>query len=151
MDDPSDIVTPTTHPHRRTFERVREHLLRQGRRAEAVAPDPEDGTPVSTCLNRTVAEDGAVLRCAVGCLIPDDLYRRECEGHSITALGPYLDPALEIEPLDVAHSRVLNMLMVLRDVHDATPPCMWAERLEQLAVSRFDRTGRWITGWEVPS
>lgn len=57
------------------FDTVATHLFAQGERAIAMEPDTD------ICAYRT--SDGK--KCAVGCLIPDELYDPGMEGHS--ALG----------------------------------------------------------------
>jgi hypothetical protein len=57
------------------FDAVVAHLYKQGRPA----------TVASRCFYRTTASDGSKLSCAVGCRIPDDVYRLEMD--TIAAAG----------------------------------------------------------------
>lgn len=137
MDDTAHIPTasdPPAHPHRRTFERVRDHLLRQGRRAVWFE------MRWSPCQYRTVATDGTVLRCAIGCLIPEDRYDEMIEGATIESLTARLDPALGIDPSTDPH--ILDMLIRLQGIHDNGPPPSWPAQLTAMAQT-FDADGRW--------
>ena len=58
------------------FDKVLTHLVKQGRPARN-----EDG-----CVYRTVTPKGEVLKCAVGCLIPDEAYDKKIEGKRVYAL-----------------------------------------------------------------
>lgn len=58
------------------FETVKNHLLTQGKKAKAAST-------FNTCKYRT--QDG--LKCAVGCLIPDDKYMPEFDGSA--SIGIY--------------------------------------------------------------
>jgi hypothetical protein len=58
--------------HQETFDTMLTHLRKQGQRAV----DQTHEHMVDTCMYRT----SSGLKCAVGCLIPDDLYDRRMEG-----------------------------------------------------------------------
>lgn len=111
---------------RETFERVRGHLLAQGRRAQ----DPE----AETCAFRTVTATGETLRCAVGCLIPDELYDLRMEGLSLNsgnirrALVRAGILASGTEP-----PSTVQMLSLLMSVHDEARPARWERLLSALA------------------
>jgi hypothetical protein len=65
-----------------------------------------------TCVYRS--EDGK-LRCGVGCLIPDDLYRPEMEGASV---GDLMDEPMETELaayLGVENVSLLSKVQLLHD------------------------------------
>ena len=85
-------------PPQEIFDTVATHLFTQGRRAF-------DGVG---CVYRT--PEG--LSCAVGCLIPDDLYAPEMEGHGVTFL---LD---EFTELPDWFSENLGLLAELQNTHD---------------------------------
>lgn len=124
------------HPHRRTFERVRDHLLRQGRRSRPEGANLE----MSGCLNRTIAEDGTVLMCAVGCLIPEDRYDPRTEGMFLMFLGPYLDPELG---LDISSDlRACDLLSFLRFTHDGRPVEEWPAILSTVET-HLSPDGEW--------
>lgn len=78
------------------FDTVVNHLHKQGKPAEVG----------NTCRYRT--EDG--LMCAVGCLIPDDKYKPEMEGHVAYDI-------LRILPPEVAEH--IEMLDDLQWIHDS--------------------------------
>lgn len=103
------------------FHRVAQHLLAQGKRSENN----------KGCLYR--GPDG--LKCAIGVLIPDELYKRGLEN------TPADDPAV-LEVLEEAGvltlggpytNRLVNLLRQLQLVHDDTQPENWPARLETIA------------------
>lgn len=95
------------------FDYVVNHLLTQNKQAR-LADD-------SDCAYRT--EDG--LKCAVGCLIPDDLYKPEFERRSYRAL-------IVSEQFDPTHQELISRLQML---HDDNQPGTWKENLSCLASS----------------
>lgn len=126
---------PNAHPHRRTLERVRDHLLRQGERATG---RDQEGNVI--CRNRVVTADGRVLMCAVGCLIPEERYTALSEGVIIEELTPYLDPELGLDPMTDGMDR--DMLIALRFVHDRRHPKEWAALLSRME-GLLSPTGAW--------
>jgi hypothetical protein len=66
------------------FDTVAKHLFTQGKPAKQMMPDPynDDDTEDSVCRYR--AADGT--KCAVGVLIPDELYVESMEGQSLSGL-----------------------------------------------------------------
>jgi len=104
-----------------TFNRVAKHLLTQGKRSLAVYPGSEDYGQ-KDCAYR--GEGG--LSCAVGCLIPDERYRRSWEGQGVENE--------DIKGLlcgELGHD--LRLLQDLQGVHDETNPLEWPEHLEIVA------------------
>lgn len=130
---------------REVFERVRDHLLSQGRRAE----------DAFRCRYRT--EEG--LRCAVGCLIGADDYSPAIEAAGVSELEPAGDRWVpsqylsafrrkQAEPLALALNgsgvtatrETLGLLLQLQLLHDRHDPAEWATALGDmergLAASR---------------
>jgi hypothetical protein len=62
------------------YEKIRAHLIAQGRPAIAKSPASVN----SACFYRH-QEGDVVLKCAVGCLIDDDVYDRDIEDNSVEA------------------------------------------------------------------
>ena len=85
------------------FDKVVNHLLEQKYQASYEG----------ACVYR--APDGA--SCAVGCLIPDELYDEEMEGSSLHLPDDKLVAALE--ELDLWQHR--KLLKDLQEVHDSVP------------------------------
>lgn len=108
------------------FDTVYRHLLSQGKRAKT-----EDGD----CVYRT--EDGA--KCAVGCLIPDELYMSDIETASaeLAALG-VRDGARErflgeiFDEIGIPKESAY-LLGALQGVHDHEHPDEWQQALEFVA------------------
>ena len=95
------------------FDYIANHLLTQNKQARLA-----DG---SECAYRT--EGG--LKCAAGCLIPDDLYKPEFEGKGYRGL-------VAIEHFDSTHRDLIHRLQIL---HDDNQPEKWANELRDLALN----------------
>jgi hypothetical protein len=91
------------------FDKVAEHLIRQGERA--MSPSGE-GT--GACAYR--GQNGT--KCAIGCLIDDKFYESRFEGHGIYnhAVRHAVSRSLGIE-LD-SSPRLVSILSALQDIHD---------------------------------
>ena len=63
-----------------TFDNVALHLLKQGKKAVG----SYDGSSYSETVCKYRSKDG--LKCAVGCLIPDEMYDPLMEGHGVDHL-----------------------------------------------------------------
>lgn len=74
------------------FDTVASHLLQQGRKAVSV---------LGSCRYRITAPADVVLKCAIGCLIPDELYNPEMEGPGVSNLAVAKDYTW-LAPVDVA-------------------------------------------------
>lgn len=95
------------------FNKVRTHLLAQGRKAS------EGGT----CRYRT--ETGEM--CAVGCLIPGYLYTEEIEAIPVCELGSnnHNEILEQVLPSDMAWQDGLDFLSDLQLIHDLKKPEEW--------------------------
>lgn len=88
-------------------------------------------TEISGCMYR--GANG--LKCAVGCLISDEMYDHCLEGSPVyddivmTAVATSL--CVEVSDLN------LNMLIELQEIHDAFDPSSWSVRLAELRESLF--------------
>ena len=107
------------------FDRVYKHMLTQNKRSIN-----DEG---SACAYR--GHGG--LMCAVGCLIPDELYTPQLEG-CIVVKNPKVQEALvAAKVLDVVGSSdELEFLKCLQRIHDISPLHKWKSNLESLAKSR---------------
>lgn len=100
------------------FNKVAEHLLTQ----MAVSED-EFG-----CLYR--GPNG--LKCAVGILIPDDLFEVELENSDVYSLFDCLGPEGR-KRIGITRYRTLDFLADLQCIHDSFPPDSWRAELRVLA------------------
>jgi hypothetical protein len=100
------------------FDRVSRHLLTQKRQAF----DDMAGR----CSY--VTHDG--LKCAVGCLIPDEHYHPALEGLTVTARCERMD--ILLTSLGVRES--LDLLKMLQDVHDLIEVCDWKVSLQEIGL-----------------
>ncbi len=99
------------------FTKVKTHLLKQGKKSwlfGACAYRGEDGTS-----------------CAVGCLIPDELYSPNLEGEGVTS--PAFDLLFERSSGWNVHFTHRDLLLKLQYIHDNHPPRCWAMSLSRLA------------------
>lgn len=97
------------------FDKVRTHLLTQNAKAMADYGD--------SCMYR--APDGR--RCAIGCLIPDEMYNPDFEGEGIDGLPWALREYLGGVDND-------DILQELQNVHDCFNPDDWAGQLDYIAT-----------------
>ena len=117
-----------------TFTTVATHLLTQRRRSIARLA----GQAIPSCAYR--GEEG--LRCAVGCLIPDEEYRPEFEGCKLFSipLDPVMDAPMHssrcLQQILLREGHDLGLLVELQAVHDRVRPDNWAMALSDVA-SRF--------------
>lgn len=107
-----------------TFNTVALHLLTQNARSVRICTDDEDDEAApdgSTCLYRS--HDG--LKCAVGILIPDELYSRSMEGNACE-----FDPVLPVLQR-LGHDP--DLCARLQQVHDSYFPSEWYRQLLDVA------------------
>jgi len=112
------------------FNKIRKHLLKQKKRA---------GSSTGGCRYRTTCK-GKVLRCAVGCLIPDRLYQKSFEGVSVW--NEYTQAELKgqkeiqavLRKLGVS-ARSFGFLRDLQKIHDDISPKEWESALETFRIS----------------
>ena len=107
------------------YNTVRDHLLKQGARSASA----------HGCEYRN--DDG--LKCAVGCLIPDEMYSAErLEGRGVRS-EEVIRVLKNAGVLDgIVYSghgdERLNMLDELQNIHDRKTPDVWAEHLNSVAA-----------------
>jgi hypothetical protein len=104
------------------FTTVANHLLKQGKRSVT------EEAFIASCVYR--GDDG--LKCAIGVLIPDELYTPSMEGKQATVL-------IQTNPKLYAHLEIknffddTNFLMELQQLHDEKDPVTWVYELKLLA------------------
>ncbi len=94
------------------FETMVRHLRRQGKRSVRIG--------AYTCLYR--GPNG--LRCAVGCLIPDDQYKRSLEGKAASCIANKVPALSDIGP---------GLLSEMQSVHDDLDVSQWEEGFKDVA------------------
>lgn len=110
---------PTAFDKHTVYWKVRNHLLAQGAKAFDAGGEQ--------CAYR--AKGG--LKCAIGCLIPDSLYRKDLEGKTVYDIG--IQNLLEKvfgHPLD---AETQGFLQDLQGVHDHHPVDAWKTQLNRVA------------------
>jgi hypothetical protein len=94
------------------FDTVATHLFAQGERAlAAVRPPSAYGTPPICAYRGTEGRS-----CAIGCLIPDDLYSEAMEGGGIT------EDFIKRFKLPAYFAENRRLLLNLQSVHDTKSP-----------------------------
>ena len=123
MNSPSEQEVRLTQS---LFDTIAKHLLTQNQQAvEMVAVD---GEVVKKCRYRS--SDG--LKCAVGCLIKDDLYDIRFEG-SCVSWNPGLRHILQESLGRAVYEQEIVLLADLQEVHDDLLPSKWPEALADVA------------------
>lgn len=112
-----------------TFDTIVNHLRAQGCRAATF----NDSEYVSICKYRTEV-DGRLLKCAAGCLIPDDRYKPEFEGSSL-----YVDYQLRSKLTtpgflikELGHDT--DLVFQLQEVHDGVDVEFWEGAFKSVAL-----------------
>jgi hypothetical protein len=100
-----------------TFTTIADHLLSQRRRS----------TRAGACMYRASGRADDPVRCAVGCLIPDDRYTPTFEGSAWSMIGHALRRVNLIAP-DMG-----TLLNRAQELHDWTPVQHWPAALYDLA------------------
>lgn len=102
------------------FDKVAVHLLAQGKPSKNAYGD---------CMYRGVDPGSA---CAIGCLIPDELYDPKMEDVRVRE-NPRVRRALSDIGVDIRSEGVLSLLASLQDLHDEIPPEYWGQQLIWMA------------------
>lgn len=104
------------------FTKVKNHLLTQNARS---IDDGSIDDDIGMCRYR--GSNG--LMCAVGCLIPDDMYDPSMEGVSVDAIRQ------DNEALDeyLGSYSTINLLTDLQHLHDRRAVGSWPEELRRIA------------------
>ena len=97
------------------FDTVAVHLLTQNKPS------------VSKMSNKCMYRSDEGLKCAIGCLIPDEKYSPAFEGRTISGHG-----ATTMLP-DVYKNADLNFLTELQHLHDCRIPSSWKKELYYFA------------------
>lgn len=107
------------------FTKVVTHLLTQGQRST-------DGQELVVQRLRTPCQYRGPrgLRCAVGCLIADDVYSQALETHGLGT--PAVKAALQRSGVGIDR-QTLNLLYDLQYVHDRQPVFTWVTELHRVS------------------
>jgi hypothetical protein len=129
----------STPEHRReVFQRVKAHLLAQGKRS--MKRFNEESPEGFSCLYR--GPEG--LKCAVGVLISDEAYSPMLEEQLPSHLE--VSNALEASGIQM-DSHMEDLLLALQAIHDSARPSHWEENLniiEEILESRDGLRSFWV-------
>ena len=109
------------------FKRVAKHLLAQNEACRG-------GVTLSDCWYRHPSR--VELKCAIGCLIPDEFYSEEIENKTVEE--PIVKEVLEKSLNQPIRSSDIKLLEDLQGLHDYLDPKEWRKKLDALAMSWFD-------------
>lgn len=105
------------------YDKVKAHLLKQGQKARRA------GASLDSCFYR--GHNG--LKCAIGALIPDELYKLSMEQKSVSGL---IREYPEVGRLfEVKSAEDLRFLSYLQSIHDNREPEYWKMELKNLALT----------------
>jgi hypothetical protein len=105
------------------FDKVATHLLTQKKKSE-IMRQAEYGIPKPACAYR--AADGST--CAIGCLIPDDIFQPGMEGLRVQTLMVYYESIR-----DLFANNDASLLGTLQVLHDNYPVSTWKSELAATA------------------
>lgn len=74
-------------------------------------------------------------KCAIGCIIPDEMYTVDLEGKEVNLLVN--NPLFSVELTTYLSQFNLGLLVRLQQIHDAHNPSSWYTKLEKVAA-HFD-------------
>lgn len=101
------------------FDTVCDHMLAQNKRAQ-----DEGG---GRCWYRQ-----GDLKCAVGCLIPDDQYSSDLEAGGVQTLA--MDDVLRFGIVDLNEDETVHFLSRLQQIHDRVSVEYWTTALAEFAT-----------------
>ena len=105
------------------FNRVKTHLLNQGERA--------DSDVQNAGIYECVYHAPSGLKCAIGCLITDEVYNPAMEFLDITDEPVYR--ALRDSGIDMS-GKTVSILRGLQHVHDCADPSEWSESIDRVEM-----------------
>lgn len=113
------------------FNKVVRHLRRQGERSVG---------PTARWWQQCMYRGPNGLKCAIGCLIPDEKYRKSIEKHVVGYHGPIREAAgISDDPIQI------SLAWTLQDAHDSYNPIMWESIFRKIARRynlRLQKRGR---------
>lgn len=109
-----------TNSSQEIFDKVATHLLTQ----------KEKSTQELSTGTRCVYRSPKGLKCAVGCLIPDELYNPSLEGYTASGLS------YEIKIAIGYNDKTALLICMLQSMHDSMPPEKWKDLLRIEANTR---------------
>lgn len=120
------------------FDIVSKHLIMQGEQSRENC---------DSCCRYRIEKDGKVLKCSVGCLIPDREYYEQLEYKPVCLVGKEKDGSKFIVEITVVGAIIERLycdsnmtvedalfLDELRGIHDWTSPKHWKNKLQKFAL-----------------
>lgn len=124
---------PIRYTRQEAFDIVVDHLLTQGVQSIEVHTCA-NGREDAECKYRQATPDGRILKCAIGALIPDDVYAAHAHMEGMGANGLVtgergLPPILAVTD----STRPGDFLDTLQEIHDSTDVDKWPVALRAFA------------------
>lgn len=117
------------------FNKITAHLLKQGEKSILSGSDRENpDSPL--CRYRSTNEKGAVLKCAVGILIPDELYHTSIEYRSARNKEVAESAGLHYDAVDyrgMCSGPEIDLAVSLQQIHDNKPVTDWPFEFARIA------------------
>ena len=113
-------MTKKLSDEQKIFNKVSKHLLLQNERSVTFS---------SGCRYR--GEDG--LKCAIGCLIKDEVYSSDLEGNGVQSpdvVAALVDSGVKVTP------ETYELMSRLQEIHDESQPSEWPRLLVGLGIGR---------------
>lgn len=101
------------------FDIVVEHLRKQGEKSEDFYSIE---VPYQSCRYRAF-KNGKILKCAAGCLIPDEEYSKSFEDHA----------AKYVSFFQIYYKKNLSLISALQMIHDFAEVENWETKFSNLA------------------
>ena len=125
-------------PPQDTYNFVAKHIIEQGEKY-GKSKDSQG------CCYRTLSDKDEgydlVLKCAVGCVIPEEYYHKNYEGHMIKSLT-----------LLIKYGRFLghdiSLLEQLQSLHDDWDMCQWEQRFKEIA-DKFNLNHEILNNYQI--
>jgi len=110
------------------FDKVALHLLTQGVAAKKLV-----FIKSSQFCSYWDQETG--LKCAIGCLIPEELYNKEMESAGAICSNNLVCRALKLAGIDTEDEDMITFLWELQQIHDYQEPEQWEDKLRFFAAA----------------
>jgi len=117
------VPLPTPMSNQQIFDIVQKHLLSQNKKS-LLTCKPEINGIANTCAYRS--EDGC--KCAIGCLINDELYSPSLEGLGIETNKL----KIVLYAANIDRDKSLPLLKSLQQCHDSLDAELWPNRLNEI-------------------
>lgn len=128
-----------THEKQKILQKIYNHLKKQNKKAI-------DKKNKNRCKYR-LERNGQILKCAIGCLIPDEEYNEEFEGLTVKSCTDFKFFTLKQKKTAIQFKNVLKkackikrwsksietFLQLIQNIHDEYPVKSWKKKFIEIA------------------